>query len=231
MAKKSRRVTRRKSRRGGVQSLNDLQMDNVQRDLSGPDTDVLLEPYTPVPTGLLSKMPKMQELTKPEDEKVGMLPTPVRKAGRKTRRRARKSKRGGELNAMTNVQMRGVQRDLSGPDTDGLLDPYSPVPSYVLSKMPKMHELAKTKPEDEKVGMTPSQVRKAGRKTRRRARKAKRGGFIPEGGKAFITHAPFAPPDNAFSSFVGTPENTDNSFTLHPSGKKGGKRRRSVKRK
>jgi hypothetical protein len=68
------------------------------------------------------------------------------------------------------------------------------------------------------------------RKTRRRTRKAKRGGFVPEGGKAFITHAPFPPPDNSFSTFAGTPDNTDNSFTLHPSGKKGGKRR-SVKRK
>jgi len=68
-------------------------MDNVQRDLSEPGTEVLLDPYTPVPTRILSKMPKMQELAKPEDEKVGMLPTPVRKAGRKTRR----ARRGGGL--------------------------------------------------------------------------------------------------------------------------------------
>lgn len=72
----------------------------------------------------------------------------------------------------------------------------------------------------------------AGRRRKtRRTRKVKRGGFVPEGGKAFITHAPFPPPDNSFSDFVGTPENSDNSFLLHPSGKKGGKRRRSVKRK
>jgi hypothetical protein len=71
----------------------------------------------------------------------------------------------------------------------------------------------------------------AGRRKTRRTRKVKRGGFVPEGGKAFITHAPFPPPDNSFSAFVGTPENSDNSFLLHPSGKKGGKRRRSVKRK
>jgi hypothetical protein len=69
------------------------------------------------------------------------------------------------------------------------------------------------------------------RRKTRRTRKVKRGGFVPEGGKAFITHAPFPPPDNSFSAFVGTPENSDNSFLLHPSGKKGGKRRRSVKRK
>lgn len=75
------------------------------------------------------------------------------------------------------------------------------------------------------------QAKNGGRRRKtRRTRKAKRGGFVPEGGKAFITHAPFPPPDNSFGAFVGTPENTDNSFLLHPSGKKGGKRR-SVKRK
>lgn len=70
---------------------------------------------------------------------------------------------------------------------------------------------------------------------RRRTRKHKRGGFVPEGGTANISFAPFPPPDNAFSSKIGTPENTDNSFDLHPSSKKGGKRRktrrRSTKRK
>ena len=76
------------------------------------------------------------------------------------------------------------------------------------------------------------QAKTGGRRRKtRRTRKVKRGGFVPEGGKAFITHAPFPPPDNSFSAFVGTPENSDNSFLLHPSGKKGGKRRRSVKRK
>lgn len=98
---------------------------------------------------------------------------------------------------------------------------------------PEIQKLALTKGVDLKKWVEPilRQAKDAGRRRKtRRTRKAKRGGFVPEGGKAFITHAPFPPPDNSFSAFVGTPENSDNSFLLHPSGKKGGKRR-SVKRK
>jgi hypothetical protein len=149
---------------------------------------------------------------------------------KKNSRSARRTRRrGGDLKSMTNEQMQ-----MKGPTHDGVpileADDVSFMPPHLQSSFAVRNSM---KPEDQKVAMAPSQVRKAGRKTRRRTRtrKAKRGGFIPEGGKAFITHAPFAPPDNAFGSFVGTPENTDNSFTLHPSGKTGGKRRRLVKRK
>ena len=137
----------------------------------------------------------------------------AKKSRRLTRR---KSRRGGELNAMTNVQMRGVQSDLSEPGTDVLLEPYTPVPTHLLSKMPKMQELAK--PEDEKVGMLPTPVRKAGRKTRRRVR---RGGGLGENSATW-------PPDNsAFGAKIGSPENTDNLLGYVA---KAGKRRRFTRK-
>ena len=71
-------------------------------------------------------------------------------------------------------------------------------------------------PEDAKVKMPPSQVRKAGRKTRRRAR---RGGGLGE------NSATWPPDKSSFGSKIGSPENTDNLIGY------GGKRRRSLKRK
>ena len=72
-------------------------------------------------------------------------------------------------------------------------------------------------PEDRKVEMTPTQVRKAGRKTRRR--KTRRGGGLGE------NSATWPPDKSSFGPKIGSPENTDNLIGY------GGKRRRSLKRK
>uniref|UniRef100_A0A6C0CI76 Uncharacterized protein n=1 Tax=viral metagenome TaxID=1070528 RepID=A0A6C0CI76_9ZZZZ len=135
---------------------------------------------------------------------------------KKSRRVTRRRKHGG-VQSLSDNQMMGVQAALSGKDTAVLLEPDTPVPAAVLAKMPGLHKTAMSSPEDRKVEMAPSQVRKAGRKTRRR--KARRGGGLGE------SSATWPPDKSSFGSKIGSPENTDNLIGY------GGKRRRSLKRK
>jgi hypothetical protein len=131
-------------------------------------------------------------------------------------RRTRRRKHGG-VQSLSDPQMMGVQAALSGKDTAVLLEPDTPVPAAVLAKTPGLHKSAMSSPEDQKVAMAPTQVRKAGRKTRRRSR---RGGGLGQ------NSATWPPDKSSFGAKIGSPENTDNLIGFG----KGGKRR-SLKRK
>jgi hypothetical protein len=133
-------------------------------------------------------------------------------------KKSRRVTRRGGVQSLTEPQMQGVQSDLSDPSTHVLLEPNTPVPESIISKGSRLHKSAETKPEDKKVGMLPTPVRKAGRKTRRRVR---RGGGLGENSATW-------PPDNsAFGAKIGSPENTDNLLGY---GGKGGKRRRFTRK-
>lgn len=130
------------------------------------------------------------------------------RSARRTRRR------GGDLKAMTNEQMQ-----MKGPTHDGVpileADDVSFMPPHLQSSFAVRNSM---KPEDQKVAMPPSQVRKAGRKTRRR--KGRRGGGLGQ------NSATWPPDKSSFGAKIGSPENTDNLIGYG----KGGKRR-SLKRK
>jgi len=138
-------------------------------------------------------------------------------AKKHSRRMTRRRKHGG-VQSLSDPQMMGVQAALSGKDTAVLLEPDTPVPAAILAKTPGLHKSAMSSPEDEKVGMMPTQVRKAGRKTRRR--KGRRGGGLGQ------NSATWPPDKSSFGAKIGSPENTDNLIGYG----KGGKRR-SLKRK
>jgi hypothetical protein len=131
-------------------------------------------------------------------------------------RKHSRRKHGG-VQSLTEPQMQGVQSDLSDPSTQVLLEPNIPVPESIISKGSRLHKSAETKPEDEKVGMLPTPVRKAGRKTRRRARR---------GGGLGTNSATWPPDKSSFAARIGSPENTDNLIGFS----KGGKRRRFTRK-
>lgn len=131
-------------------------------------------------------------------------------------------RRGGVVQSLTEPDMMRVQAGLSEPGSASLLEPDTPVPLSVQAKSLMLHDSAKTKPEDEKVGMMPTQVRKAGRKTRRRAR---RGGGLGE------NSATWPPDKSSFGAKIGSPENTDNLIGYATKGGKRRRTRKSLKRK
>jgi hypothetical protein len=138
-------------------------------------------------------------------------------AKKRSRSARRTRRRGGVVEVMTNEQM-----TMKGPTHDGVPtvepDDVSFMPPHLQSSFAVRKSM---KPEDEKVGMAPVQPRKAGRKTRRRARRARRGGGLGE------NSATWPPDKSSFGAKIGSPENTDNLLGYVA---KAGKRR-SLKRK
>ena len=139
-------------------------------------------------------------------------------AKKRSRSARRKGRRGG-VQSMTGPEMRSIQAALTGKDTAVLLEPDTPVPLSLQATTPGLHKSAETSAEDKKVGMMPTQIRKAGRKTRRR------GGGLGE------NSATWPPDKSSFGAKIGSPENTDNLIGYATKGGKRRRTRKSLKRK